>query len=186
MNRLSDLLLDAFSLPGRLVGWLVLPLAASVLVTIAAAKLGVNTLVDWDGRIPVLGARLTVNTLIDFQWYVFAMMVLFGGVYALRDERHVSVDFLYALAPTRVQILLRILGDVLLLIPFCVIIAYYGYFFALVAWTTGEGSPHGGLQSRWIIKACIPLAFGLLAAAGVVRVIAGIAALVRRSPPGAG
>jgi TRAP-type mannitol/chloroaromatic compound transport system permease small subunit len=65
----------------------------------------------------------------------------------------------------------------LLLIPFCLIITYYGYFFALTAWNTGEGSAHGGLQSRWIIKACIPLAFGLLAAAGVVRVIAGLAAL---------
>jgi TRAP-type mannitol/chloroaromatic compound transport system permease small subunit len=180
MSRLSDRLLDAFSLPGRWVGWLVLPLAASVLITIAAAKLGVNTLMDWEGRIPVLGARLTVNSLIDFQWYVFAMLVLFGGIYALRDERHVSVDFLSALAPPRGQILLRMLGDLLLLIPFCLIITYYGYFFALTAWNTGEGSAHGGLQSRWIIKACIPIAFGLLAAAGVVRVLAGLAALLGR------
>jgi TRAP-type mannitol/chloroaromatic compound transport system permease small subunit len=186
MIRLSDRLLDALSLPGRWVGWLVLPLAASVLVTIAAAKLGVNTLIDWEGRIPVLGARLTVNSLIDFQWYVFAVLVLFGGVYALRDDRHVSVDFLYALAPSRVQIVLRILGDVVLLIPFCLIIAWYGYFFALTAWTTGEGSPHGGLQSRWIIKACIPLAFGLLAAAGVVRVLSGLSTLLGRSRPGPG
>ena len=181
MNRLSDQLLDALSLPGRWVGWLILPLAVSVIVTILAAKLGVNTLIDWPGRIPVLGARLTVNSLVDFQWYVFAIVVLFGGVYALRDDRHVAVDFLYAMAPPRGQILLRLLGDVLFLIPFCLIITYYGYFFALTAWNTGEGSSQGGLQSRWIVKACIPLAFGLLAAAGTVRVIAGLVALFARS-----
>jgi TRAP-type mannitol/chloroaromatic compound transport system permease small subunit len=178
--RLADRIMDILCLPGRWIGWLVLPLAASVIVTITAAKLGINTLADWEGRIPVLGARLTVNSLIDFQWYAFAAMVLFGGVYALRDGRHVAVDFLYALAPTRVQILLRMAGDLLFLIPFCLIIVYYGYFFALTAWNTGEGSPHGGLQSRWIIKACIPLAFALLAAAGVIRVIAGLAALLGR------
>jgi TRAP-type mannitol/chloroaromatic compound transport system permease small subunit len=185
MIRLSERLLDAVSLPGRWIGWLVLPLAASVLITIAAAKLGVNALVEWEGRVPVLGARLTVNSLIDFQWYVFAALVLFGGVYALRDERHVAVDFVYALLPRRGQLVLRILGDLVLLIPFSLIIAYYGYFFALTAWNTGEGSPHGGLQSRWIVKACIPLAFGLLALAGAARVAAALAELLGRPRPGA-
>jgi len=159
---------------------LVLPLVASVIVTVSAARLGVNTLIDWPGRIPVLGARLTVNSLIDFQWYVFAMIVLFGGVYALRTERHVAVDFLHALAPPRLQVALRILGDLVFLIPFCLIITYYGYFFALTSWNSGEGSPHGGLQSHWIVKACIPLAFGLLALTGVVRVISGVMELFAR------
>lgn len=183
MTRLSDRLLDLFSLPGRWVGWLVLPLFISVLVTVSAARLGVNTLIDWPGRIPVLGARLTVNSLVDFQWYVFAVIVLFGGVYALRTDRHVSVDFLHAMAPPQVQLLLRVIGDLVFLIPFCLIIAYYGYFFALTAWNTGEGSTQGGLQSRWIIKACIPLAFGLLALTGILRVIMGLAALFARRPP---
>ncbi|MCC6001194.1 MAG: TRAP transporter small permease subunit [Pararhodobacter sp.] len=186
MTKFSDRLLDLFSLPGRWVGWLVLPLFVSVIVTVASARLGVNTLIDWPGRIPVLGARLTVNSLIDFQWYVFAILVLFGGVYALRDDRHVSVDFLHVLAPPRLQIMLRLLGDLIFLIPFCLIITYYGYFFALTAWNTGEGSPHGGLQSRWIVKACIPLAFGLLALTGVVRVITGVTALFTRRQPGQG
>lgn len=183
MAKLSDRLLDLFSMPGRWVGWLVLPLFFSVIVTVGAARLGMNTLIDWEGRIPVLGARLTVNSLIDFQWYVFALLVLFGGVYALRDDRHVAVDFLHVLAPPRMQILLRILGDLIFLIPFCLIITWYGFFFAVTAWNTGEGSPHGGLQSRWIIKACIPLAFGLLALTGVVRVITGLAVLFASRRP---
>ncbi len=178
MRKLAEGLLDLMSLPGRWVGWLILPLILSVIFGIAASAMGFNVLLDWDGRIPVLGRRMTVNTLIDIQWYIFAMMVLFGGVYALRDERHVSVDFLYQLAPDRVQIVLRLIGDALFLVPFCLIITYYGVGFTVTSYTTGEGSAQGGLQSRWLIKACIPIAFGLLAATGLVRILTGLGALL--------
>lgn len=167
------------------MGWLILPLILSVLVGIAAAGMGFNVLIDWEGRIAVLGRRMTVNSLIDIQWCIFAMMVLFGGVYALRDERHVSVDFLYQLASDRVRIVLRLIGDTLVLVPFCLIITYYGIGFTIISYTTGEGSAQGGLQNRWLIKACIRIAFGLLAASGVVRILTGTGALIRPSTRGA-
>ena len=178
MRKLADGLLDLMSLPGQWVGWLILPLILSVLVGIAAAGMGFNVLIDWEGRLFVLGRRMTVNTLIDLQWYIFALIVLFGGVYALRDERHVSVDFLYQLASDRTQILLRLFGDAVFLVPFCLIITYYGVGFTITSYTTGEGSAQGGLQNRWLIKACIPIAFGLLALSGVVRILTGLAALL--------
>ncbi|MDO5643565.1 MAG: TRAP transporter small permease subunit, partial [Paracoccus sp. (in: a-proteobacteria)] len=65
----------------------------------------------------------------------------------------------------------RLFGDIFLLLPFCLIIAWYGWGFAQVAWNTNEGSTQGGLQSRWIIKAMLPLSFAMLAAFGVIRAV---------------
>jgi TRAP-type mannitol/chloroaromatic compound transport system permease small subunit len=41
----------------------------------------------------------------------------------------------------------------------------------MAAYTSGEGSSYGGLDQRWIIKAVMPLGFGLLVVFGVARVL---------------
>lgn len=158
-------------LPAVWVSWLVLPLILTILLSIIWAKMGMNTLVAWEGRIPVLGRALTVNSLFDIQWYIFALLVLFGGIWALRDDRHVSVDFLSLMMGPRRRLWVRMLGDLVFLVPFCAIIAWYGYAFAEVAFRTGEGSTQGGLNSRWLIKAMLPLSFAMLGLMGLIRAI---------------
>ncbi|MFN4100422.1 MAG: TRAP transporter small permease subunit, partial [Pararhodobacter sp.] len=157
--------------PAVWVSWLVLPLILTILLSIIWAKMGMNTLVAWEGRIPVLGRALTVNSLFDIQWYIFALLVLFGGIWALRDDRHVSVDFLSLMMGPRRRLWVRMLGDLVFLVPFCAIIAWYGYAFAEVAFRTGEGSTQGGLNSRWLIKAMLPLSFAMLGLMGLIRAI---------------
>jgi TRAP-type mannitol/chloroaromatic compound transport system permease small subunit len=162
-------LLDLLCLPGKWVSWLVLPLIVSILLAVILAQLGLNTLATWDTPVPVLGRALTVNSLFDLQWQIFALMVLFGGAWALRDDRHVAVDFMSLMMSERQRMWIRMLGDLLFLLPFCAIIAWYGWSFALTAWTTGEGSTQGGLNSRWIIKAMLPLSFVVLGLMGLGR-----------------
>lgn len=176
-------ILDLLCLPGRWVGWLILPLIASILAAVLLAKLGQNTLIRWDGSIPVLGRALTVNSLFDLQWYIFALMVLFGGIYALRDDRHVSVDFLSLMMTHRQRLLVRMIGDLAFLLPFCLIIAWYGWSFALTAWNTGEGSTQGGLNSRWIIKSMLPLSFAMLGLMAFLRGLGTGIELIRGSRP---
>ncbi|MDP2085729.1 MAG: TRAP transporter small permease subunit [Gemmobacter sp.] len=179
MARFADTLLDLLCVPAKWASWLMLPLIASVLIAVAGAKLGFNRLASWGPDLPLLGRGLTMNGLLDFQWHVFAVMVLFGGILAYRKDRHVAVETVAANLPPRLRLGLLAFGDLAFLVPFCLIITWYGWSYALTAWTTGEGSTQGGLTDRWIIKAMLPLAFGLLALAGAVRGLARLATLVR-------
>ncbi|TKT78125.1 TRAP transporter small permease subunit [Aquamicrobium sp. LC103] len=167
MKRILDLVV----LPGKWVGWLVLPLILSVCLTVLAARMGWNAFVRWDQALPVLGRGITVNTLADLQWYIFAIVAIFGGVYAFRDGQHVSVDVFSAGLPRRVQLGMRLFGDLVFLLPFCAIIFWYGWSFALTSFNSGEGSTYGGLMNRWLIKSIIPIGFALLGIAAITRAI---------------
>lgn len=169
MPRIANVILDLLCLPAKWASWLTLPLIVSILTGVICAKLGLNVLLAWQTPVPVLGRAVTVNSLLDLQWYIFALLVLFGGVMALRDDRHVSVDTVALALSPRARLILRMLGDLLFLVPFCAIMTWYGAKFAMVAFTTGEGSTQGGLMTRWLIKAMFPLAFGFLTLAGLTR-----------------
>lgn len=178
MQKASETIIALCALPGRVLGWLLLPLILFVCMAVAAAHFGLNTLVSWQTAVPVLGSALTVNTLLDLQWYIFAVIVLFGGVHAFRDGQHVQVDFLSANFSPRTRRVIEMLGDLLFLLPFSAIIVWYGTKFAWSAYLSGEASTYGGLSSRWIIKACLPLSFALLGIAGLSRALGSLHALL--------
>lgn len=180
--RLFDRILWLTTVPGKLVGWLVLPLIVAVCLTVLAAKLGLNAFVHWGTSLPVLGTGITVNTLADMQWYFFALMSVFGGVYAFLADRHVSVDVVSSHFSERTRLWVRIFGDLVFVLPFCLIITWYGVAFTMTSFASGEGSTYGGLLDRWLIKACIPLGFGLLALAALVRAIKTLQMLFGSAP----
>lgn len=171
MERILSRLFDLCALPGRLVGWLLLPLILFVCLAVWAAQTGRNAFFTWQGDVFLLGDGITVNTLIDAQWHVFAVLVLFGGALAFRDNTHVSVDFLSSLLRPRTRLIIRVLGDLFFVLPFCAIIVWFGTKFAMTAFTSGEGSNYGGLMDRWVIKACVPTGFFLLGLAAVTRAL---------------
>lgn len=183
MDRFLTRLIDHCTLPGRAAGWLILPLIVLVCLAVLAAMTGRNAFADWEGQVFLLGGGITVNTLIDLQWHFFTVLVLFGGVLAFRDGAHVSVDFLSSTMPPRVQAILRILGDLLFLVPFCAIMAWYGWGFAETALRSGEGSSYGGLNDRWLIKSALPLGFALLGIAGAARGLRDVLRLLRGEAP---
>lgn len=182
MRRLLEGLGEVCCVIGRYIGWLILPLIVFVCGAVAAAHFSINQIVSWDRAVPLLGSALTVNSLLDLQWSIFALVVLFGGVYALRDDQHVSVDFLSASFSPRTRKIVRILGDLFLLLPFTVIIVWYGTKFAMSSYTSGESSTYGGLADRWMVKACIPIAFAMLGIFGLSRALLTIMDLVRPQP----
>lgn len=155
--------------PGRYIGWLVLAIILMVCLAVAAAQLGINNYGKWDMNLFMLGRGISVNTLLDLQWWCFALVVLFGGAVAFREDKHVSVDFLSANFSPRVRLIVQTVGDLVLLVPFCAIIIWYGSKFALSAWTSGEGSSYGGLSNIWVIKSFVPIGFALLGLAGLAR-----------------
>jgi len=96
----------------------------------------------------------------ELEWHIFGVMILFGVSYALREEAHVRVDFLYNSFSPKTKALINIFGTLLFIIPFSVFIIYVSYDFVMDSYVTHEISDDpGGLTHRWIIKAMIPLSF---------------------------
>ena len=104
----------------------------------------------------------------EMEWHLFASMFLLGIAYTLKAEGHVRVDILYDLLGNRGQALINCLGVLVFLLPFSLLIAWFGYDFALESYRLGEtsGDP-GGLPHRWIIKSMIPLSAVCLALSGL-------------------
>ena len=99
----------------------------------------------------------------ELEWHMFAVMFLFGISYALNDEAHVRVDFIYDNLSKRKKAIINIIGTLFMLIPFAAFIAYGSYDFVYDAYDVSEISEDpGGLTNRWIIKAMIPLSFATL------------------------
>jgi TRAP-type mannitol/chloroaromatic compound transport system permease small subunit len=104
----------------------------------------------------------------EMEWHLFSVMFLLGISYALQDEAHVRVDFIYDRFSNKRKALINIIGTILFLIPFALFIIYGSYEFVFDAYAVAEISENpGGLTHRWIIKAMIPLSFFILFLSGI-------------------
>lgn len=104
----------------------------------------------------------------EMEWHLYAAMFLLGVPYAIRTEGHVRVDVIYERLSSRQRAWIDIVGVLVLLLPFSLLVGWYGIGFAHEAYALGEtsGDP-GGLPYRWIIKAVIPFAFFSMAISGI-------------------
>jgi TRAP-type mannitol/chloroaromatic compound transport system permease small subunit len=111
----------------------------------------------------------------ELEWHLFATMMLFGVGYALKEEAHVRVDFLYDRLNPKKKAVINIVGTLLFLIPLSLLIIYGSYDFVLDSYDTNEISDDpGGLTHRWIIKAMIPLSFAFLILCAIYYIIKNI------------
>ncbi|OBT13152.1 C4-dicarboxylate ABC transporter [Vibrio sp. UCD-FRSSP16_10] len=104
----------------------------------------------------------------EMEWHLFSAVFLLGVPYAIKTGGHVRVDIFYERFSPRVQALIDIFGTLVWLLPFSLLVAWYGIDFAYQAYDMGEtsGDP-GGLPYRWIIKAVIPISFLFIAISGL-------------------
>lgn len=167
---------------GRAVGWATPILVISVCLSVLMAQARFNVLLDWGVDLPLFGTKMTMNGLTDLQWHLFAAMVMLGGVYALHTNGHVCVDFLASNFSERTRRIITVLGDLIFLLPFAGVMAWFGWKFALSAFTSGEGSSYGGLEDTWMVKAVLPLGFALLGLLGLARSLRLIITLIVERP----
>ncbi len=156
---------------GRIAAWTVPLLVIGVCISVAMAQLRVNELAHWGMRLPLFGERLSLNGLTDLQWHLFAVMVMLGGVYTLHEDRHVSVDFIAGRLSARTRGWITVVCDLVFLVPFGAVMTWFSWRYTASAFASGEGSSYGGLQDLWMIKAVMPLGFGLLTIFGVARAL---------------
>jgi TRAP-type mannitol/chloroaromatic compound transport system permease small subunit len=117
------------------------------------------------------------NGWLEAQWYMFAILVMFGASYTFKRNEHVRVEIFYLFLSERGQLWLDMIGTLFFLIPSCLLLAYLSWPFFMQSYSVGEISGNAGGLVRWPIKFVIPSGFVLLALQGVSEVIKRIAAL---------
>ena len=117
------------------------------------------------------------NGWLEAQWYMFAIIVMFGASYTFKKNEHVRVEIFYLLLSERGQLWLDLIGTLFFLIPACLLLAYLSWPFFMQAYSVGEMSGNAGGLIRWPIKFVIPSGFVMLALQGVSEVIKRYAAL---------
>jgi TRAP-type mannitol/chloroaromatic compound transport system permease small subunit len=118
------------------------------------------------------------NGWLEAQWYMFAILVMFGASYTFKRNEHVRVEIFYLFLSERGQLWLDMIGTLFFLIPSCLLLAYLSWPFFMQSYSVGEMSGNAGGLVRWPIKFVIPSGFVMLALQGVSEVIKRIAALM--------
>jgi len=104
----------------------------------------------------------------EMEWHLFSAMFMLGIAYTLRHNGHVRVDLIYERLSVNKRAIIDIFGVLFFLLPFTLLVVYYGYDYVMHSYAINEqsGDP-GGLPYRWIIKAVIPVSFVTMALAGL-------------------
>lgn len=107
----------------------------------------------------------------ELQWHLISPIALFGMSYALFSGEQVRVDVLYERFSPFAQRCTEVLGGILM-IALGVLVVRLSLPWVEMSYLRGEGSPNpGGLPHRYLLKALIPLGFGLLALQGLAHAL---------------
>jgi TRAP-type mannitol/chloroaromatic compound transport system permease small subunit len=117
------------------------------------------------------------NAWLEVQWYMFAVIVMFGASYTLKRNEHVRVDLLYMTLGRRGQLWIDILGTLFFLLPTCIILAWLSWPFFMQSFAVDEHSSNAGGLLRWPIKLVLPVGFLLVALQGISELIKRVAFL---------
>ncbi len=108
----------------------------------------------------------------EAQWHLYAVGFLGAIAYGVQTDSHVRVDVLHEKFSPRMQAWVDLYGILLLGLPFCALVLIFAFPFVSESFVSGEISPSpGGLPGRFLIKAALPLGFGLVALAFFARLL---------------
>ena len=136
---------------GIVIRWLVL-----LMVFIGAA----SAVLRYFSRGLELTLNLTPAT--EAQWYLFSVIFLLGGAYALHKDVHVRVDVMYERLGMKTRRWIDALGTIFFLVPLSIMMLWVTFPAVLTSWQIQETSPDPGGLPRYPIKALILVSFGLL------------------------
>jgi len=120
---------------------------------------------------------MSSNAWLEVQWYMFAVIVMFGAAYTMKRNEHVRVDIIYMVLSRRGQLWVDILGTLVFLLPTCAILAWLSWPFFMQSFDVFEGSSNAGGLLRWPIKLVLPVGFALVALQGLSELIKRVAFL---------
>jgi TRAP-type mannitol/chloroaromatic compound transport system permease small subunit len=145
---------------GQFTSWLVLVMVILGVWNVSGRYLG-----------RFVGINLTSNAYIEAQWYIFALLFLWGAGYALKHNEHVRVDVFYNNWSPRRRALVDLLGSILFLIPFSLMVIFFSWGSIVDSWQIWETSPDPDGLPRYPIKTMIIVCFVLLIMQGISQAI---------------
>ena len=129
---------------GKLGSWMALPLISIIIFDIITR------------RFFVLGS----TKLQEMEWHLHTSLFLLVLGYAYLKDAHVRIEIVREQFSTMIKAVLETLGICLFLIPYTILVIYFGVDFVSRSFNMNEvSSALTGLSHRWIIKSFIPLGF---------------------------
>lgn len=165
---------------GRFAKWLIIPLILITLWDVVSRKfVGLQSSIAL-----VFGDLLNSTKLQEMEWHLHtALFALCLGFGYLRNA-HVRVDLLSGGRSPRFRAWVEFLGCLLFLLPYCLVVIYFGTDFALRSYLQGEVSASMiGIPHRWIIKSVLVIGMLLALLAGISVMLRYVVVLF--GPPGA-
>ena len=162
---------------GQAAAWLLIPILVLVLINVVLSAAKVGTIFRWESDIFLFGSKLTLASIGDLQWHLFGIMLMLTMAAAIVNDAHVRVDFLRQHMSERRKAIVDVSGHLIFLLPLCAIVVYNGFDFAVRSFNMNEGSDYDGLYDRFVLKAFIPIGFGLMFLAGMGSVVRGVLTL---------
>ncbi len=134
----------------------------------------------------VLGRHLRIGPSSEFkeiEGLLFFGLVMTSFGYAYLRDAHVRIDLVSRRLPARVRAGIELTGCVLVVLPLCAVLAWYGGESAWRSFVQGERLPFGELPLQWLVRATVPLGALLLAAAGAAISIRCVRVLIEPDAP---
>lgn len=150
---------------GRFGSWFIIPLVLITVFDVLLRKTGEVQLWMVENLSPIFGSTL----LQELEWHshtvLFTLVLAYGYIW----NTHVRVDLVRENLAFKKKAWIEFIGLTFFFIPYCCVLAYFSFVYALDAYNISEVSASlVGLSHRWIIKS-------FLFAGVVVVIIAGIA-----------
>jgi TRAP-type mannitol/chloroaromatic compound transport system permease small subunit len=144
---------------GRATGWLIL-IAVLVSATNAVIRKVFST---------------SSNAWLELQWYLFGAAFMLAAAYTLRQNEHVRIDVIYGRVSEKTRHWIDLLGHIFFLMPFCLLMVYYLFPYALSSYRSGEVSTNSGGLIIWPAKTILLVGFILLSFQGLSEMIKKVA-----------
>lgn len=115
-------------------------------------------------RFLVLGS----TKLQEMEWHLHAVLFLLVLGYAYLKNSHVRIEIVREKYSSLTKSILELLGILFFLIPYTILVIYFGLDFVKRSFDMNEvSSALTGLSHRWVIKSFIPIGMLLLLFAGI-------------------
>ena len=135
------------------------------------------TVISAANAIARYGFNLSSNAFLEVQWYLYSLVFLGAAGYTLKHDAHVRIDLVVGRLSHRAQAWIDVFGGLFMLLPVCVIIAWFGWNAAIESFRIHEASSDAGGLPRWPIKFVVPAAFLLLILQGLAETVKRVAYL---------
>ena len=104
----------------------------------------------------------------ELEWHIHAVLFLFCLGWAYLKDAHVRIDLVRERLSDRAQKWVELIGCLMFLIPYAVIVIFYGVDWWHRSFIQNESAASAtGLPYRWIIKAALPIGFTILLLSGI-------------------